>query len=272
LEDGAGWSTVADPDTDAMWGWDYSALGIPAAPNGSDTIGLRLASNITSDGPGAAAVSVSPDASFSGQYTVQFDFWLNYHTSAGTTEYGGGGIAFDVNGGQPLNGKSLLVDTDGDTLTDYLLVDNGTVLGVESNAYTLTSLDHADPSNEALRQQFPGNAPPESQNTDFGQVLAPNPAGTFGFGWHTMLIQADTAAGTATFSIDGFEFGTINGDVSGNISLTHWDRFNSVAGNADLAFGAYDNLIVTQVPEPSALLLIGGSLCGLLAAARRRML
>ncbi len=274
LEDGTGWLVVGDDDTAAQFGWDYSALGLPAAPNGGDTIGLRLASNITDAGPGAAAISVAPPATFSGQYKVQFDFWLNYHTSAGTTEYGGGGVGFDVAAGLPLNGRAFLVDTDGDTPDDYILMDNGAIVPVNAdpalNPYTITSLDHADPSNEALRTMFPGGPPPTQQNTDFGQVLAPNPDGTFGFGWHTMEILADTDAGTATFSIDGFEFGTLSGDVSGAIALTHWDRFNSVAGNANLAFGAFDNLVVTQVPEPAtgAIALLG--LLGLCSFGRRR--
>jgi hypothetical protein len=267
LADGTGWSIVDNDDTSYEFGWDYSALGLPPAPHGSDTIGLRLASNISDAGPGAAAISASPPATFSGQYKVQFDFWLNYHTSAGTTEYGGGMVGLDVAADQPLGGKAFLVDTDGDTAQDYVLMDAGNIVPVNTdpgpNPYTITSLDHVDPSNEPLRTMFPGHAPPEKQNTDFGQVLAANPDGTFGFGWHTMEIVADTDAGTATFSIDGFEFGTLNGDVSGPIALTHWDRFNSVAGNVNLAFGAFDNLVVTQIPEPTSALLALLGLLGL---------
>lgn len=263
----AGWTIAADEDTSSMFNWDYSALGIPPAPNGSDTIGLRLASNITDQGPGAAAISALSPMEFSGKYTVEFDFWLNYHTSAGTTEYGGGGVGMDAASATPLGAVSLMVNTEGDSATDYLLFNNGASLAVDSGAYTITSLDHADASNEPLRMMFPGSTPPESQNADFGQALVGNPDGTFGFGWHTMKIDADTDAGTATFSIDGFEFGTVTGDVAGAVSLTQWDRFGSVAGVPDLAFAVFDNLVVTQVPEPSSFALL---LMGLLAFVRRR--
>jgi hypothetical protein len=269
FENGDGFAIAADPDTSAEFGWDYSALGLPAAPNGSDTVGLRLASNITSDGPGAAAISVSPEGqSFTGLYEVQFDFWLNYHTSAGTTEYGGGAVAFDVSAGQALHGAMFVVNTDGDSTSDYLLIENGATVGIESGQYAIPSLDHAAPENQPLRDAFPGNPPPEVQNTQYGQVLVPNPDGTLGFGWHTMTISADTDAGTATFSIDGVEFGTISGDVSGGIALTQWDRFNSVAGVPELAFGVYDNLVVTQVPEPTSCSLM---LLSILALAGGRI-
>ena len=135
------------------------------------------------------------------------------------------------------NGQMFMVNTDGDSGTDYLLFQDGVIQDIASGVYAVPSQDNADPGNESLRLAFPGGPPPTSQNTDFGQVLAPNPDGTFGFGWHTMEILADSAAGTATFSIDGVEFGTVSGDVSGNLALTHWDRFSSVAGVPELAFG-----------------------------------
>ena len=66
--------------------------------------------------------------------------------------------------------------------------------------------------------------------------------------------------------IDDFDFGTVTGgDYSGDIALVFTDPFGSVAGNADLAFGVFDNLVV--VPEPSAGLLL---MCGIGALFLRR--
>lgn len=83
-----------------------------------------------------------------------------------------------------------------------------------------------------------------------------------------MLIDADSDAQTANFSIDGFEFGTVTGgDYTGDIAIVFADPFGSVAGNADLAFGVFDN--VTVAPEPSATVLLTLGI-GLLSIRRRR--
>lgn len=75
----------------ATFGFDYSAFGIPAAPGGSDTIGLRLRANV----PGSAAapvttrpagttsgLSVSPTGqNFGTNYKLTFYAWSNFFGS-----------------------------------------------------------------------------------------------------------------------------------------------------------------------------------------------
>jgi hypothetical protein len=240
-----GWTIVADEDTDSVFGFDYSALGIPAAPNGSDTLGLRLRSNITSDGPGAAAISASPDSiQLSGQYTVEFDFWINI-AWAGSTEAAGGAVGYDASAGSPLNGTQLIVNSDGDSSSDIQLRSGGDLLGLDTGFYNIASLNNANAP--AVQAAFPGQSAPALQIEQLGQVGTTAQDGTFAFGWHTMKIDGDADAGTATFSIDGFTFGTVTGvDVSGGIAVTHWDPFNSVNGIAELAFGIYDNLVISS--------------------------
>ena len=46
LDADADWTIVQDPDGSAIFGFDYSDLGIQSAPNGEGTTGLRLAANI----------------------------------------------------------------------------------------------------------------------------------------------------------------------------------------------------------------------------------
>ena len=260
--DGSGWTVTENGDTSVTWGFDYSALGIPSAPNGDGTTGVRLAANITADDPGGgSAIAVSPGISASGQYQVQFDFWSNYHIN-GSTEEGGGAVGFDTAVG-PFAGTGLLVNTDGDSGTDYKLFTPSGVLGLDSGMYAIPSLDAQDPVNTDVQAAFPGQTAPDEQGTGYT-----NPDGTFAFAWHTMLIDVDTDAQTANFSIDGFEFGTVTGgDYTGDIALIFTDPFGSVAGDANLAFGVFDN--VTVVPEPStAVLVILG--IGLLSLRRRR--
>jgi hypothetical protein len=83
---------------DATFAWDYSALGIPAAPGSSDTLGLRLRSNI----PGSAAapvttrpagvlsgLSVSPTGqNFGTSYHLSFYAWENFNGAANATGLG----------------------------------------------------------------------------------------------------------------------------------------------------------------------------------------
>ncbi len=266
FDSGADFTVVGDADTDAMFGFDYSALGIPAAPNGSDTVGLRLASNITAGTP--AAISVGTNAQFTGAFQAKFDFWLNYHTSGGTTEFGGGGVGFST-AGSPLNGLQFVADTDGDSTSDYLLVQDGNNVDFGTGAYSVFSLNNSVAENADLQAAFPATAPPEKQNADFGQVLAPSQAGSLGFNWHTMTIDVDGSGG-AKFTVDGTEFGSLSGVTDGSVAVTHWDSFGSVAGNADLAFGVYDNLVISgeAIPEPSSTLLMG--LAGLFLIGRRR--
>ena len=65
-------------DTGVTFAYDYSADGIPAAPNSDgSTIGIKFEANIA-DPTGAEAVSISPvDANFTGDYQLNFDMWIN---------------------------------------------------------------------------------------------------------------------------------------------------------------------------------------------------
>src|SRR5437763_15756774 len=71
----------SDPSSSAEFAYDYSAMGIPVAPNSGDasTMGLRLRSNLgaVSSVNGATqktcGISVSPTGqSFSGAYQIQY--------------------------------------------------------------------------------------------------------------------------------------------------------------------------------------------------------
>lgn len=264
-DDGSSWGVTENGDTTITWQFDYSELGIPSAPNGEGTTGVRLAANVSGDDPGGgSAIAISPGLDLSGQYQVQFDFWFNYHIN-GSTEEGGGAVGFDAAG--PLSGYGLRVNTDGDSGTDYKMFTPESNLAIDSGVYSIPSLNAQDPANTDIQAAFPSQTAPAAQGTDYT-----NPDGTFAFAWHTMTIDVDTGAQTANFSIDGFDFGTLTGgDYSGDIALLFTDPFGSVAGDADLAFGVFDNVSVTQVPEPSSnILLLVAGLATLLVRHRRK--
>ncbi|MBN1491782.1 MAG: hypothetical protein JXA69_17850, partial [Phycisphaerae bacterium] len=54
--------------------YPFSAIGVPAAPNGTGTRGLKMTAN--NSGGVFSGFSVSPNGqSFAGDYTVSFDMW-----------------------------------------------------------------------------------------------------------------------------------------------------------------------------------------------------
>src|SRR5204862_5673109 len=83
------------PDYTADWAYDYGAIPytftnatamIPAAPNSPDgsTKGLRFTVNNNDTNAATAAVSAYPKLqSFSNNFALKFDLWINYPGSAG---------------------------------------------------------------------------------------------------------------------------------------------------------------------------------------------
>ena len=272
LDDGAGWGVQADADTSYSFGFDYSRFGIPSAPNGSGTTGLAMMANLTAEQPDAGAtVSVYPEGqSLSGQYRVAVDMWLNFNTSGGTTEAGGMSVGFAP--GSTVNGASFLGNTDGDSGSDYQLFADGVELDLDSGAYAISSKDHANAAD--LMAQFPGQTTPAAQGEapfDPTNVIVTAADGTLGFAWHRLIADVDSDAGTAKFSIGDFEIGTVSGaDLSGGLALTFRDPFGSVASKPEFAFGVFDNVSVTQVPEPASMVLAMIGVLGLGVFRRRR--
>src|SRR4051794_37543377 len=88
-------ATVATQQ-DAVFGYDYSAMGIPAAPGSSDTLGLRLRANIP--GTAAAPLTTRPAGTLSGISVSPTGG--NYGTNYGFTFYAWG----NFNGAPNANG------------------------------------------------------------------------------------------------------------------------------------------------------------------------
>lgn len=266
LDSGDGWATVGDDDTGVEYGFDYSPFGIPSAPNGDGTTGLKLHANNTDAGSGAASITAYPvDLNLTGQYQVKFDFWLNYNSSGGTTESGGVMVGFDP-AGAPLNGAGYLGNTDGDTNNqDHLLYLDGSALDYDASIYAIPSREAND-----LADLFPSNSTPEAQNmAPFNptNVIVSNPPGTLGYAWHTLTADVDTDAGTARIAVNDVEIGTVTGAGSGTLGLAFRDPFNSVSSKPEFSFGVFENVVVTQVPEPSSAIAL---LIGLSVFAMRR--
>ena len=280
----ASW-TVNDPglsDILADFYYDYSAIGVPAAPGGATTRGLKLTAN--NSGGVFSGFSVSPTGeSFSVKYRVSFDIWQNYvgplgPGGSGTTQlstYGigtAGSVAFwpgaavkeSVAFGTTLDGGSAS-DVRAYTTaapTSYasgnaVYQSPGSTINNSDLYYTAAYLAQSAPAAQVLL--FPG----QTGSTDAGETS---------FKWRKVVI--DVSGGFANWSIDGLPLAKI--DLStvtlggGNIFFGHSDTNAGSSTNANdtlLNVTLIDNVKV--VPEPSSLLLCLVAALGMLAARRR---
>lgn len=252
------------PDYQLQWAYDYSVLGIPAAP-GSDgtTRGLRI--DVNKDDVGAQiAVALFPkNQSFSGSYSLKFDMWMNYLATGNTTEHawfginttgtranrivndgGSDGILFAISGEGGSSGTST-------TARDYSVY-FGNPAGRPA-LQTALSLDNADAIPKAT---FPASGHPYGFE------------GTPGMKWTEVEVRYEN--NTVSLLLDGVTFTTFANSTAfteGNIQIGYNDVFASISPQGN--FLVYDNVRVEVIPEPStvALGLLG---LGLLGLARRR--
>lgn len=235
----------------ADFGFDYSAYGIPEAPNSNPsdpkTLGLRLAANLPGGWPGDQVAAVYEDAMIAGQYTLQVDVWMNYDTS-GTTEHVGVSAGFDLDDAQftfspAQNGAGVAFSGDGfagcsgstSGICDYILLKDGARLDLDSGQYAESSFgtgnrpgyNHSD-SNDNIDLQALFPAIDIATTTGGLNSSGTNQAGALGFQWVTVTIEVDpTAVGSGTNGNSGTATVSLESHASGN-SFTLGTIDNSV--------------------------------------------
>ncbi len=282
------------PSSDATFGYDYSALGIPSAPNTTDgsTLGLRLrVDNLqTSVSTTVGAVEVvTKNLTLPSQYVFSVDVWGNYI----------GGTSIAASGSNGSTGAAVGIGTAGTSLqyiagNDGLLVeafhDNGGGVNNEYRVYTgnthptpatssyyaagtsATSASYTDPYYSFLGSH---TAPAAQISLSAATQGGSTPVGIIGFAWHTMTVVQNGT--TMTWAIDGHTIATVPDSavtLAGNqISLGADDSGlagNSTAINQLLNADIWDNALLVAMPEPSTYALAALGAAGLYIARRRQ--
>jgi hypothetical protein len=275
--------------------FDYSTVGIPSAPHstGGTTIGMVLKANYPTPGV-FAGISASPNGqSFSGNYTVTYDFWQNYNgnangTGSGTTQLTGAGIGtsgtVSQNAGVTTMSSLWFAQTGdgGNTAAskDYRVYSSaagggsGTGYTIASGVYAAGTGTTAADNLNAQYVSLGANTVPTAQTALTATQTGTTPAGAPGFKWHTG--QITKTGNTVTYSIDGVPIATVDATSlsfgGSDIELIQTDINAGVSTDPNAAtyeFGLFDNIVVTAIPEPTIWTLGLLGLAGL-AFARRR--
>jgi hypothetical protein len=239
-------------DYSADFGYDYTALGVPASPNGGgDTLGLRLTVNKTeASALGGAGINLYPAGqSFSGDYAVRFDMYLIQNAGcAGTTEYAMFGInhsgnqtnwfrySGDGSPGYGMDGLFYQVEADGANLGDYVL--NSSPATTNAGIVAPTSL--GERSAAAFEGTF--KSPPYSA---WGAPGNPNSSGTPSW----VQVEIANIGGVVTLKLNNTVIMTTTNTTayqSGNLMLGYDDAYDSIGCNGGVI---YDNLrVISYAP------------------------
>jgi hypothetical protein len=281
----------------ASFAYDYSAVGVPASPNGGGTTkGLKLEANYLNSNDATeifSGISVSPKSvSATGDFDLKFDLWINSigpftgqsgdggSGSTQVTAYGWGtaGTTAQWAGGR----DSVVFGTTGDANSgaDWRVYPNSGTIPNTSPPYVAVPGVGNDASvqnnvHSYYSTNFPAVAPPAAQAALFASQTGAPQNGAAAFQWFEALVQK--RGNTLSWSLDGIPVANV--DLSSvpalggsNIFFAQSDVNGTASASADarsLIFGLVDNVQLIQVPEPSSICLGLMMAMGLMVCRRR---
>jgi hypothetical protein len=278
----ASW-TVNDPglsDITADFHYDYSAIGVPPAPSGVGTRGLKMTAN--NSGGVFSGFSVSPTGqSFSGPYRVKFDLWQNYvgpvgPGGSGTTQLSMMGIGTSGTvpvwpGSAPKESVMFAATLDGGSASDYRAYSSAAPTSYPAGNAVYQAPGGGINNSDPYYAGFGGETAPPDQVLLYPGQTGATDAGEISFAWRKVVI--DVSGGFATWKVDGLPIARV--DLStvtlggGNILFGHSDTNNGSSTDPNdslLNVTLIDNVCV--VPEPGALALCLLGAAGFLARRR----
>ena len=252
------------------WAFDYSTNRyvssgvtntIPSAPNSSGgSRGVKMTVNHNDETPETAAVNIYPkNQTFSGDFALRFDMWINYNGPAGggtgSTEHGIFGINHTgdkVNWHAATSSDGLLFGVTGEggsglgtgaTPTDYTTYEGdlaGSPLRFEDSQGGFLDRN----GNGTFEDEVPSNAELN--------LLFPNPpfetAGAPGKQW--VQVEIRQVGGVVTWLMNGYVIAEKTSALdwtSGNIMLGLMDVFSSIANPRADNFIIFDNVRVVNL-------------------------
>jgi hypothetical protein len=248
------WASNDIPDYTVDWGFDYAALGIPPAPNSLDldTHGVRIAVNKNDSTPtGAAAVNLyATNQTFSGNYALRFDLFLQYNTPA-TTEHTLAGINHTgtvTNRMNQSDTNAVRASTHGaDGI--WIAIENDGSANREWSAYTSTNAA-AQPRQITNRTA----AAVASLVPSPPYAVAGSPGNLVSSSTKTWAaVEISQVGDVVALRVNGnliYRFTNTFGFNSGTIMIGHNDQFDSV-GSPD-TFAIFDNVRVVRLGGTAA--------------------
>ena len=251
--------------------FDYSTVGIPLAPNStnSTTRGLKLQANLdplVAQFP--SGVTVSPTGfGITDNFEIHWDWWLNYNGplnggGAGSTQIGGGGFGTAGTSAQIAGGviDSFFFGASGDgsgTSADYRVYSPSAQTSHQdaSGVYAAGTSGSRNNTHPYYQSTFP----PQSATNNCPDQLALYPqqtgvtqGGSAGMKWRSAVLRK--VGNILTYSIDGLLIASVdvttNGVLGGNnILFGHFDITSGASADinaTNLAFSLVDNVRITN--------------------------
>ena len=255
--------------------FDYSTVGIPAAPSGAGTRGMKLQANLSSGVFGG--MSVSPTGqSFAGDYSVRFDLWSSFNgpfpvggsgsTNLSTYGIGTAGTSPQWPGG--VQDSVWFANTaDGNSSSDWRAYSTAAQTSYPDVSPVYAAGPHAGNRNNSdpYYAGFGNVAAPAAQTALFPQQTGSTLAGSGGMEWHQVVI--DKSGTTVTWTVDSLLIATIDLTTvtlsGGDIFFGHSDTTatsSTDVNDAALLFTLIDNIEVVPEPATAVLLAAGGLL------------